>query len=100
MTTWPQHSNAPITDAIIDIRVSPVNGKALEKLKEIPYPRNSERQQQVEITGHISVDPGQALAASSKAVTQQLGFIFRCAETPYIFQARLLNLTLAMSYAN
>ncbi len=93
MTTWPPHSNAPITEAIIDIRVGPLEGAVLERLGGLPADEYSIRQHRVEFTSQVEVSEAQQTVSTSSP--QKLGYIFRSPQVPYVFQARLDGFTLS-----
>lgn len=94
MGTQQPYPNAPITEALIDLRVElpkHVTVIDLEKIhaeEKTAYPIKKNRH---EVTGQMQVGEQVAAAASSK----HIGFIFTSQDQKQIFQARLDGFTLS-----
>ncbi len=83
-----RYPKAPITEAIIDVRVTPVDGVPVSELRnahlgqEVAYPRVEALNVAV---GHMEVGE----QVSTTATTKQVGFWFRSADEKQLYQARL-----------
>lgn len=91
----PQHySKAPITEAIIDVRVSPSDQLTVSDLAlmvegdELSYP---ERRDHCYAEGHFQLGKDTSASASSK----HTGFVFYSEDKKQIFQARLDGFTMS-----
>lgn len=89
-----QYDNAPITEALIDIRVESLPASRLgdlEAIHELVKDQYPEKQQHVYFEGQFSV------GAEVGAVTHQapMGFVFRTKDKKQIFQARLDGFTVS-----
>jgi uncharacterized protein (TIGR04255 family) len=92
--TSPRHyPNAPITEAVLDLRVAPRSNVKVEELSkviagdEVAYPTVEAMNA---ITGSMMVGPA---ASSTNTVTTHIGFVFRHKDGRYIHQARLDGFT-------
>lgn len=90
MATVPPYANAPITEAIIDLRVEPAEGFTLARLErchdgeEEAYPSKVNFNLTV---GQLTIG-GQGEAIAHTASAQQIGFLFKSADEKQIFQVR------------
>lgn len=87
-----QYENAPITEALIDIRVEPLPASmlpALEALHESVKDQYPEKDQRVVFQGEITV--GEQVGAVARQAP--LGYAFRSKDGKQIFQARLDGFT-------
>jgi len=95
MPTQRHYPKAPITEAIIDLRVELPEGTGVDVLGKVhegleaAYPTKKNRIH-AEVQGQIG-DQGTAAAATSK----RIGFLFRSQDGKYIFQARLDGFTMS-----
>jgi uncharacterized protein (TIGR04255 family) len=84
-------SAAPITEAIIDIRVFPSDASPLEKLRQLRIEGYPKRKPRIEVSGKITSDP-EVVAQITK---QELGFVFSSPDHSYVLQARVDGFTLS-----
>lgn len=88
------YENAPITEAIIDLRVARCAELTIEKLKTscdkiiTEYPNI---EPQFEVSGKIEVQPG--VSASTSAQQEQIGYRCTSKDWKYICQSRINGLT-------
>jgi len=88
------YPNAPITEAVLDLRVPPTGGMAVNDLlemragEEAAYPT---AQPLMAIMGQFVVGP----VPSTSTVQQQTGVVFRRHDGRYIYQARLDGFTIS-----
>ena len=93
MTNASHYPNAPIKEAIIDLRVKPGDGLKLEQLERVgageeAYPKQDETYHAV---GMMEVQAG--VSASASAHQRQTGFKFTSGNEKYIWQARMDGFT-------
>lgn len=89
-----QYECAPITEAIIDLRVSPCEGLRLDALRELPVSHADvfpTREPTIEAVGTFQVEPG--VAASASAQQTQTGYKFASADGRRIVQQRFHGFT-------
>ncbi len=95
MTTWERFSNAPITEALLDIRAAVPKGVTLDTLAafqnslESRYPNRKERRAWEDM---VQLGPAGAVEMRQKA-TGPDGFIFTSADGRQLVQARLDGFT-------
>ncbi len=83
--------SAPITEAIIDIRVSPLEDVPLEALKKLQPKSYPISQPILEFSGEIAA--GETISTTVKR--QELGYKFSSDSHPYVLQARIDGFTLS-----
>jgi uncharacterized protein (TIGR04255 family) len=89
MTSTRHYLNAPITEAIIDLRVQPRTGLKLEELEQVvsgeefAYPK---RDGMFEVVGKMEVHSG--VSASASVGQTQTGFKFTSDDAKHIWQSR------------
>jgi uncharacterized protein (TIGR04255 family) len=92
--THKQYSNAPITEGLIDIRVTVPSDVTLQSLEPIcelvsaEYPTREDR-----VLSVVEVPGDAAREASTKRT--KLGYLLRSSDGKYVFQARLDGFTLS-----
>ena len=87
-----RYANAPITEALIDIRVEPLPSSMLEDLKAIHdsvKDQCPEKRERFNVQGEIHVGP----EVSASAQRTLIGFDFKTSDGKQIFQARLDGFT-------
>jgi uncharacterized protein (TIGR04255 family) len=91
----PHYRNAPITEAVLDLRVAPRPDLKVEELAkviagdEVAYPTVEAMNA---VTGSMMVTP---VASATNTVTTHIGFVFRHKDGRYLHQARLDGFTLS-----
>ncbi len=96
MPTHPSYSRAPITEAILDIRVQPL-GLDLEALKALGgrTPVFTTTKIMNEIHGQMKFHEDPSTAPEASATTEPAGFVFISPDQRRLWQARLNGFTLS-----
>ena len=83
------YDHAPITEAILDLRVLPRAGVSLDDLKKLSSETAEEfacEERTFEAMGLLHVQPG--VSASASARQKQTGYKFTSSDKKYVFQRR------------
>jgi uncharacterized protein (TIGR04255 family) len=93
MNDYKSIPNPPITEALIDIRVRPLDGSTIARLRQTQPEDYPICQPQMEFTGEFSIQsPTEATATTTQ---QELGWVFRSSEHSYVMQARINGFTMS-----
>ena len=94
MSEWEVFRNAPITEAIIDVQVSPAKDLTVQKLESIDSRiraaySNKKAIRTVAFQGNVTMDMGQEPKLGITSDGRHIGFAFTSTDQQAVFQCRL-----------